>query len=95
MICSCNNLFANSLKSNHNTYNVCSGQPRKFSSILEECILSLGGSKHDIHCKDDAPSQYNYSGDCSRFESEFNYKISKTSFSAASHVLSAWLQSIN
>lgn len=82
-------------KTAHRTYNVCAGKSFKFSSILEECITTLGGSVQDIECKDNTISTYDYSGDCSRFENEFNYKISKTSFSAATHELSAWLHSIN
>ena len=87
--------FSSATKTVHRTYNVCAGKSWKFSHILNECITALGGSDKDILCKDDTPSNYDYSGDCSRFEHEFNYKISKTSFSAAANDLSAWLRSIN
>ena len=87
--------FSSASKVRHRTYNVCAGKSYKFSSILEECIESLGGTASDIECKDNTPSTYDYSGDCTRFENEFNYKISKTSFSTATKELTAWLQSIN
>lgn len=84
--------FSDSSVIKHKTYNVYSGISCKFSSILSECIQALGGSSDSIVCKDSTPTSYCYSGDCSRFESEFNHKISKTTFAAATIQLAEWLQ---
>jgi len=86
--------FNDQINPKHRTYNVCSGQSTKFSSILSDCIVALGGSTDQIICQDPSLSSYDYSGSCSRFETEFNYKISRTSFSNATLKLTPWLEKL-
>lgn len=78
---------------NHNTYNVCSGHSDRFIDILSEVVISLGGSASDITMDLSAPSDLNYSGDCTRFQSEFNYQIFQTNYSQSSFALKNWISS--
>ena len=53
------------------TYNLCSGHSDSFYSILCEVIASLGGSSSSIHMDSLTPTELDYLGNNSRFESEF------------------------
>ena len=75
------------------TYNLCSGHSDSFYSILCEVIASLGGSSSSIHMDSLTPTELDYSGNNSRFESEFSYSIRQTSYSSATDSIRRWLVS--
>ena len=73
------------------TYNVCNGHSDSFHSILSEVIVSLGGSSSSINMDCLTPSDLDYSGDNTRFESEFSYTIRQTSYSSAAESIKHWM----
>jgi UDP-glucose 4-epimerase len=78
----------------HQTYNICNGHADRFYEILTEVIVALGGSASEIDIASKVPTDYVYSGDCSQFENEFNYKIFKTSYSQSTLIMKKWLAPI-
>ena len=56
---------------NHKHYNLCTGQPIHFSHILREMTAVLGLNSDDFEILDPSPTQYQYSGDPTRFREEF------------------------
>jgi len=88
--------FASSNKvPDHKTYNVCTGRADRFFDILSEVVIELGGSKSDIQISSQEPTSLVYSGDPSRFQNEFDYKIERTTYAKASQDIKAWLQQSN
>ena len=75
----------------HYTYNICTGCPTKFSSIMNEIVKFYGADQSIIRRKDLTSSNYEYSGDPSRFEDEFNIKILNTPFQASIESIHNWL----
>jgi len=86
--------FANSPTTpKFNTYNVCSGRSDRFFDILSEVVISLGGTPSVIKMESTEPTSYIYSGNCSRFEHEFNYQIQRTNYSKSATLLKSWISS--
>ena len=75
----------------HHTYNICTGMPSKFSSIMNEIANFYGADQSIIRANDLTPSNYEYSGDPSRFEDEFEIKILNTPFQASIESIHNWL----
>ena len=75
----------------HHTYNICTGIPSKFSSIMNEIAKFYGADQSIIMRHDPTASNYEYSGNPSRFEDEFNIKILDTSFQQSIESIHNWM----
>lgn len=84
---------SSSVTPSFNTYNLCTGRSDSFHFILSEVIKSLGGSESSIIMESLSPTDLDYSGSNSRFQNEFSYTISQTSYAVATSNIKRWLTS--
>jgi len=81
-----------STKPNRQTYNVCSGKPMKFSYIINTIKEYFQLPSSSIELTNPAPTTYEYSGNPSLFEQEFNHKILQTPLYDSLTPISEWIQ---
>jgi len=85
-------ILASSSSPMYRTYNVCTGNPRKFDFIVSQIAEIVSCDPSLIKCENPGPNTFEYSGNPSLFESEFNYKIEKTTFNSALIEVDNWLK---
>lgn len=81
-------------KPEYNTYNLCVGKAYKFKNILETLALVANIDPSEIILKDPSHSNYEYSGDSSRLESEIG-KIERTDLKTSVSLLYKWYKSLD
>ena len=86
--------MSNSGKPRFTTYNICTGKPVKFSIIMNDIVKFYNADTSIISRIDNSPSDYEYSGDPTRFEDEFNMQILRTTFQDSIQSLNDWLSDI-